>query len=101
MCEDFVLLASGTSLDVVCDPFFHFRPPVSLLCFLKSFVPTWVSRCWVVMHEGHDASLYFEDRGYDDLSFRVYGGRCCHEFAFREYCDILVVSFASVSPRRS
>ena len=73
VCENLVLLASGTAFNVARDPLLHSRPPVFLLCFPKSFVSAWVSCCWMIVHEGHDTSFNFKDRGHNDLSFGVHG----------------------------
>ena len=101
MREDFVLLARSAAFDVVGDPLFHFWPPIFFLCPPKSLVAAWVSCCWVVMHKSHDASFYFEDRGYDDLSFRCGGGGCYCEFFFGKYYDIFIVGFSFVGTWRS
>ena len=99
--KDFVLLAYCATLYIIRDPFFHPGPPILLLRFLESFVAARVSCCWVIVHKGHDASFYFEDRWYDDLSFVV----CCDgsydEFPFWEYCDVFVVRFSFVSAWRA
>ena len=96
MCEDLILLTRGTSLDVVCNPFLHLRPPVSFLRFPKGFVAAWMPCCWVVMHEGHDTSFYFKDRWYDNLSLGSGSGRGYCEFIFGEYYDVFVVGFSLV-----
>ena len=101
VCKNLVLLTSGTPLDVVCDPFFHSRPPVFFLCSPEGFVSTWVSSCWMIVHKGHDASFNFEDQEHNDSSFGVHDSGCCYEFFFREYYNILVISFSLVSTGRS
>ena len=101
VCEDLVLLASGAAFDVIHNPFFHSRPPVFLLHFPKSFVPARVPCCWMIVHEGHDASFNFKDRRHNDLSFWIHSGGCHYEFFFWEYYDIFIVSFSFVSTWRS
>ena len=69
MGEVFVLLTDCASLDIVCYPLVHVGPPVPFLGFTDRFVPTWVSGCQMVMHEGHDFSYYFSDSWHVDLVF--------------------------------
>lgn len=99
MCEDLVLLAYCASFYIIGDPFFHFQPPIPFLCFSKCFISTWVSCCRVIMHQGHDSSLHFQNRGHHNLSFHRDSGGCCDKFAVREHCDVLIVHFALVSSR--
>ena len=101
MRKDFVLLANGTAFYVVCDSFLHSRPPVFFLRLLKGFIPAWVPCCGVIMHESHDTSFDFEDRGYDDFSFGFYDSRGRYEFFFWEHYDVLVVGFSLISAWRS
>ena len=49
MSLDFVLLASGTSLDVVRDPLVHFWPLIEFPDFSKCFIPSEVSGGGVIV----------------------------------------------------
>jgi hypothetical protein len=49
MSLDFVLLACGTPLDVVGDPFIHFPPLIEFLDFSDHFILSQMSGCGVVM----------------------------------------------------
>ena len=50
VCEVLVLLASGTSFDIVGYPLVHVRPPVPFFSFADGFVSTRMASCGVVMN---------------------------------------------------
>ena len=50
MGKDFILLAGGTSLDIVCDPAIYSFPRGMLFCFADGLVPFRVSSNVVVMN---------------------------------------------------
>src|SRR6266850_794151 len=54
--DDFVLLTSSTSFDVVSDPIVHCWPLIDLLCFSDCFILAWMSGCHVIMSMCHDGS---------------------------------------------
>jgi len=54
MSNDFILLAGGTSFDVISDPVIHRWPLVDLFCFSDCFVSAWMSGYHVVMSVCHD-----------------------------------------------
>src|SRR5712672_2398819 len=54
VCDDFVLLAYRTSLDVFCDPRTHVWPPVVSLCLSDGFVTAGVSSYEALMYDPHD-----------------------------------------------
>jgi hypothetical protein len=74
VCHYFILLASGASLDVVCDPLAHPWPLLVLFGFADCFVSSGVSCCSVVVDQGHDGSFLFLCRG------RSFGGHCLDKF---------------------
>ena len=57
MGEDLVLLTCGASLDVVCDPVVHPYPFCMSFGFANGFVSAGVSRCGVIVDEGHNESF--------------------------------------------
>ena len=83
MGQDLVLLAGCASFYIIGDPFLHLGPPVFFLRPPDGLVTAWVSRCGMVMHEGHNAPFDLEDGGYDDFPFRRNdGGRCNCKLVF-------------------
>ena len=46
---NFILLAGGAPLDVVCDPLIHFWPLIEFLDFSDCFISSRVSSCRVIM----------------------------------------------------
>ena len=71
--EDLVLLTCGASFDVVRNPVVHPYTFCVSLGFADGFVPAGMSRCRVVVDEGHDESFlcvgrwgFFQSgRGYE------------------------------------
>ena len=70
VCEVFVLLAEGTSLDVSRDPLVHSRPPVRGGDLSGGFIPPWVSCNWSTMIVMEDAPFYLFIRGNNYLLLR-------------------------------
>src|SRR5712671_5885195 len=57
MGDDFVLLTSCASLDVLGDPRAHVWPPVTPLSLGDGFVMTWVSSDEAFVHYSHDLTF--------------------------------------------
>ncbi len=53
MGEDLILLAVGTSFDVVWYPLAHAYPFVYFSSFPDGFISSQVSSCGMVMYKGH------------------------------------------------
>jgi hypothetical protein len=60
MGEDFVLLASGTALDVLCYPLVHPWPGLVLFGFADGFISSWVSSRRVVVYQVHEVAFLLE-----------------------------------------
>ena len=60
MSEDFVLLASGASLNIVSDPGMYVQLPVVVLCLSDCFVSTWVTSEETFVNYSYDFSLHGE-----------------------------------------
>jgi len=61
--EDFILLASGTPLDVFHDPRSHVWPPVIALSLCDGFISTRVARDQPFVYYSHNLSFDGEVRG--------------------------------------
>jgi hypothetical protein len=70
----FILLASGTSFDVVCDPLVHPWPLFVLFGFPDRFISPRVSRYLMVMDQGHNGAFLLFREGW------FHGGSCFDEF---------------------
>ena len=70
MCEVLILLAGGTSFDIVSYPLVHIGPPVTFLGLVDCFISARVAGSGVVMHQGHDTALYLCDGRDMDFSLR-------------------------------
>src|SRR6266850_5030053 len=59
MSNDFVLLASGTSFNIIGDPVIHPGPLVDFFGFSNGFISAQVSRCHMIMSVGHNRMKEF------------------------------------------
>src|SRR5712671_6348037 len=75
VCDDFVLLARRTSLDVFCNPRTHVWPPVVPLGLSDRFIAARVSSYKAFVYDPHD------------LSFECTVGRDCQLSLFPPSCD--------------
>ena len=57
MSEDLILLADCASFDAVCYPLVHACPRQDFCGFLDGFVVPWMSRCGVIVDQGHEVSF--------------------------------------------
>src|SRR6266850_877530 len=88
MGNDFILLANGTSFDIVSDPVVHHWPLVELFRLSNRFISAGMSGCHVIVSVCHD-------RSQEVLCWFFQGGYLS-DTRWRDHCDLLIVIFSLV-----